>query len=227
MACVPSDHFVRCSFHVSGANRGLGLELCRQLTAGDVYSSIYAICRKSTSDLTALAKSANSKIQVLEDVEITKDECVKVVQELFATNGRDPIPIHLLIHNAGAYGPPEDVSGPTSEDVSQTLENVTMERMRFALELNTLAPLRLTKALLPNLVAGSSANDPGKIAIITSAMGSMEENGSGGHYGYRASKAAVNMVGKSLAVDLKDKNVAVCLGTYGVFCVCIRDMLTH
>jgi NAD(P)-dependent dehydrogenase (short-subunit alcohol dehydrogenase family) len=188
------------------------LEMCRQLANGDIYSNIYALCRKSNDELSSLARSSKQNVVVVENVEVMKDESIDVVQTAFSTTAASPVPIHLLVHNAGAYGPPEE-EGRSADGMykSQTLDNVTMERMRFAYELNTLAPLRLTKALLPNLEASQcdARKDPSKLIIISSAMGSIAENGSGGHYGYRAAKAGANMIGKNLSVDLKPKNVAV------------------
>ncbi len=77
--------------------------------------------------------------------------------------------------------------------------------MRRQFEVNSLGPLRVTAALRGNLGQGS------KVAIVTSRMGSIEDNTSGGRYGYRMSKAAVNMAGRSLANDLKDRGVAVAI----------------
>ena len=66
-----------------------------------------------------------------------------------------------------------------------------------------MGPLRLTHALLGNLESGS------KIAVVTSRMGCISDNTSGSRYGYRMSKAAVNMAGVSLAVDLRHRGIAV------------------
>ena len=77
--------------------------------------------------------------------------------------------------------------------------------MRRQFEVNALAPLRVVQALAGNLGQGS------RIGIITSRMGSMADNGSGGHYGYRASKAAVNAIGRSLAMDLRERGIGVFL----------------
>jgi NAD(P)-dependent dehydrogenase (short-subunit alcohol dehydrogenase family) len=71
------------------------------------------------------------------------------------------------------------------------------------MEINAFAPLRVSESLLPNLHAGS------KIANITSRMGSIADNDSGGSYGYRASKAAFNALGRSMAIDLKERGIAV------------------
>ena len=75
--------------------------------------------------------------------------------------------------------------------------------MRLQYEINALGPLRVTKALLPNLHAGA------KVLILTSRVGSVGDNSSGGIYGYRMSKAAANMAGKNLAIDLLDRGIAV------------------
>jgi len=85
----------------------------------------------------------------------------------------------------------------------ESLSDLDFDRMRRQFEVNSLGPLRVTAALRGNLGDGS------KIVIITSRMGSIEDNTSGGRYGYRMSKAAVNMAGRSLANDLREEGVAV------------------
>jgi NAD(P)-dependent dehydrogenase (short-subunit alcohol dehydrogenase family) len=86
-----------------------------------------------------------------------------------------------------------------------TLEDLNMESIRRQFEVNALGPLRLTRALLGNLKDGA------KIAIMTSRMGSIEDNTSGGSYGYRMSKVALSMAGKSLSHDLKSQGIAVAI----------------
>ncbi len=100
--------------------------------------------------------------------------------------------IDLLINNAGLLN-------------DEVLGRLDFDSLRQQMEINAYAPLRISEALLPNLTTGS------KIALITSRMGSITDNDSGGRYGYRASKAALNAFGKSLAVDLKDRGIAVAL----------------
>ena len=206
---------------LEGANRGIGLEICRQLANASPpadYTSIYALCRKSNSDLESL-RDRHSKIVIVENVELVGNEesLSTVIENTFASKSDNPLPIALCIHNSGAYGPPEDIPKDDSESlyVSQTLDAITSKRMLYAYELNTVAPLYLTKLLMPNLLRASQTMDGKskektvKTIIISSVMGSIHENTSGGHYAYRASKAAVNMVAKSLSVDLKEKNIAV------------------
>jgi NAD(P)-dependent dehydrogenase (short-subunit alcohol dehydrogenase family) len=85
----------------------------------------------------------------------------------------------------------------------EVLGKIDYDSLREQFEINALSPLQVTEALIPNMVVGS------KIANITSRMGSIADNDSGGRYGYRASKAALNAIGKSLAEDLKTKGIAV------------------
>ena len=98
--------------------------------------------------------------------------------------------IELLVHNAG-IGRFEMLEGTTPSDVMAQFQ------------VNALAPLLLTRALLPRLRSGA------KVALVSSRMGSIGDNGSGGYYGYRMSKAALNAAGVSLAHDLKAEGIAV------------------
>ena len=82
--------------------------------------------------------------------------------------------------------------------------------MRAAFEVNTLGPLRVQQAVLP-----MTKSPGGKVAIVSTGLASIGDNGSGGNYAYRTSKAGVNMIAKSMSVDLKDKEIAVCPITPG------------
>ncbi len=124
-------------------------------------------------------------VEVVEGVEVTDDKGVARLVD--ALGGR---PVDVLVNNAGVLS-------------DESFDDLDFDRMRRQFEVNSLGPLRVTAALRGNLGRGS------KVAIITSRMGSIEDNTSGGRYGYRMSKAAVNMAGRSLAHDLKDAGVAV------------------
>ena len=104
----------------------------------------------------------------------------------------DQRPIKLLINNAGRLR-------------RDTFEQPNDEELRLQFEINAVAPLRLTRELSPQLMEGA------KIAHITSRMGSIADNTSGSMYGYRMSKAALNAAGKSMAVDLAPKGIAVAI----------------
>ena len=168
------------SFLVTGANRGIGLELCRQLCARD--EEVFAVCRTTSPELAALDAT------VYDGVDVTDAEAVaKLGLEL------DCIDLDHLIMNAGLYERAgfDELGEPAFED------------MRRMFEVNAIAPLRLVHALVDCLYEGS------KVALITSLMGSMGDNGSGGSYGYRMSKAALNAAGVSLARDLAPRGIAV------------------
>jgi NAD(P)-dependent dehydrogenase (short-subunit alcohol dehydrogenase family) len=162
---------------VTGGNRGIGLELCRQLVARRY--GVVATCRRSSEELEDL------NVIVYRDVEVTDPASIT----RFARELRGQ-PIDLLINNAGILS-------------NETLPDLDFDRIREQFEVNAIGPLRVTAALLPNLRTGS------KVAIITSRMGSIGDNSSGGHYGYRMSKAAVNMAGVTLARDLKGRGIGV------------------
>jgi NAD(P)-dependent dehydrogenase (short-subunit alcohol dehydrogenase family) len=164
---------------VTGANRGIGLELCRQLvTRGD---TVIATCRSSTPELEQL------DLRVEAGVDVGDDASVQQLADKLAGERID-----LLINNAGIL----ERTG---------LDNLDIACIRRQFEINSLGPLRVTRALRGNLASGS------KMAIITSLMGSMTDNTSGSHYGYRMSKAAVNAAGVSLAHDLRRDGIAVAI----------------
>lgn len=169
---------------ITGANRGIGLELCRQLA--DRGETIVAACRQSSEELDALAARTDSAVRIEKGVDVTDDDSIATLAK-----GLKGQPLDVLIHNAGIL---------TGGD---SLGEIDFDKARAQFEVNALGPLRLTTALLGNLKSGS------KLAIITSRMGSIADNTSGGRYGYRMSKAAVNMAGMSLSRDLAPRGVAV------------------
>jgi NAD(P)-dependent dehydrogenase (short-subunit alcohol dehydrogenase family) len=162
---------------VTGANRGIGLALVRQLRARSM--SVVAVCRRSSADLDRLGVRVENGIDLA-----SPEACV----ELAARFAHDEI--NLLIHSAGLL-------------IEDTLGSVRADEVRSQLEINALAPLFLTQALTPLLLHGA------KVALITSRMGSIGDNTSGGYYGYRMSKAALNAAGVSMARDLAPRGVSV------------------
>jgi NAD(P)-dependent dehydrogenase (short-subunit alcohol dehydrogenase family) len=167
------------TYIVTGANRGIGHEYCRQLLhRGD---QPIAVCRNSSPELDALG------IRVIKGVDLTQDQDLVSLQGQLRGESID-----VLINNAGII-----------ESVSLT--NLDVESIRRQFEVNALSPLRLTHALLGNLASGS------KVVMMASRMGSIEDNTSGGSYGYRMSKVALCMAGKSLALDLQSEGIAVAI----------------
>jgi NAD(P)-dependent dehydrogenase (short-subunit alcohol dehydrogenase family) len=162
---------------VTGAARGIGLELCAQLKGRG--ESVIATCRERSSELLAIGAEA------IDGVDVSNEAAIAVLAKKLA--GRK---IDVLVNNAGILG-------------SDSLGTLDRTGLLKQFEVNALGPLLVTQALLGNLGKGS------KVAIITSRMGSIADNSSGGMYGYRMSKAAVNMAGASLAQDLKSRGIAV------------------
>lgn len=164
---------------VTGCNRGIGLELCKQLKArGD---AVIGICRQSSDSLDAL------DIDVISGIDVSTDDGVARLKEALGDTAVD-----VLVNNAGILH-------------RDRFDELDFEAMAEQIRVNSLGPLRVTRALIDKLRPGS------KIAIVTSRMGSIADNGSGGYYGYRASKAAVNIIGVSLARDLEPRGIAVAL----------------
>lgn len=165
---------------ITGANRGIGLALAHLYHARNW--QVIGVCRSRGDEVAELTGVASRVIDGIDVVQAADVERLR--QELADTR------LDVLINNAGLL----------RED---TLGELNIDDLRAQMEVNAFAPLLVTEALLPNLSSGS------KVINITSRMGSIADNGSGGFYGYRASKAALNALGRSLAMDLKPRGIAV------------------
>lgn len=164
---------------ITGANRGIGLALAKvYLGKGD---EVYAVCRKASAELK------KTKAKVIEGIDVTKPDCLAVLQDALSQ-----VNIDILINNAGILR-------------DETFGQLDFESILEQFHVNTLSPLKVTETLKKNMSAGA------KVALITSRMGSIADNTSGGRYGYRMSKAALNAAGKSLAHDLKFDKIAVAI----------------
>nr|WP_198034550.1 SDR family oxidoreductase [Halomonas sp. 1513] len=140
---------------------------------------VIGVCRSASAELADVAE------RVIEGIDVTREADVAGLAEALEGTRLD-----LLINNAGLLR-------------DEQLGEIDFDTIREQMEINAYAPLRVAEALLPCLGEGS------KIANITSRMGSIADNDSGGRYGYRASKAALNAFGKSLAMDLAPRGIAV------------------
>jgi NAD(P)-dependent dehydrogenase (short-subunit alcohol dehydrogenase family) len=171
---------------ITGANRGLGLEFCAQyLRAG---WKVIAACRNPDKAHSLIELSEKFALEIY-PLDLEDEQAIKRVADHL-----DNQPLDLLINNAGVYG-----GSP------QDLAHCTSERWLKTLMINAIAPARLTHSLLASL---SLAENP-KVAFLTSKMGSMSDNTSGGAYIYRSSKAALNAIIKSLSIDLSSQGIAV------------------
>jgi NAD(P)-dependent dehydrogenase (short-subunit alcohol dehydrogenase family) len=162
---------------ITGANRGLGLEFARQYAAAGWTVIATARNPADAADLNALG------VRVMALDVADQDSVNGLVRALGAT------PVDLLINNAGIFPRVGTLAETDFDDVARTYS------------VNTIGPMRVTRALLPNLRKGGMKT----VVSITSGLGSITDNTSGRFYGYRESKAALNMFTRSLAAELRDE----------------------
>ena len=171
---------------ITGANRGIGLEFCRQYL--DLGWRVSAVCRQpaSADELQALHQQYPAQLTLLA-ADITSDsQCQALAAQLADT------PIDVLLNNAGIYGPKGAPLGElNAEDFSAVLAT------------NTVAPILFSQRLLGNLQAGHQK----KLVFVSSKMASIADNSSGGSYYYRAAKCALNAAATSFARDTESLGI--------------------
>ena len=167
---------------ITGASRGIGLEFCRQYAADGW--RVLACCRhpEKSEALNKLAAQYPESIE-LHALDVADHAQIEHLAQVLASESID-----LLVNNAGIY-PDSDNRGFGHTDYAEWTR---------AFRINTMAPLKMAESF-PRQIAGSKLKT---IVTITSMMGSIADNRGGGNYLYRSSKAAVNMVVKSLSIDL-------------------------
>jgi len=165
---------------ITGANRGIGLEFVRQLVP--TAKAIYAACRspENAHALNKLAASTNN-VHVL-PLEVTNEKHIEALRQRLEGTSLD-----LLINNAGIF-----------KGRNNTIDK---DEWSETFAVNVMAPINISRALLTNLKQSNLAI----VANITSQMGSIADNGSGGSTIYRSSKAALNAATKSFAIDHADE----------------------
>ena len=164
---------------ITGCNRGICLEVCRQYRErGD---DVIGVCRSASDALR------ETGAEVIDGVDVTSDDGVARLVDALKSRQLD-----IVINNAGIL-------------MRDDLDDIDFDDMLEQYRVNTIGPLRVTRALRSNLAPNA------KVAVVTSRVGSIEDNGSGGNYGYRCSKTAANMVGMNLHHDLSPKGIAVLL----------------
>ena len=158
-----------------------GIGLQLTVQLRDRGDNVIGVCRTGSPELKALG------IRIIDGIDVSDGDSV---HSLKAALGDEPLDI--LINNAGIL-------------LRDAFGDIDYDSMLRQYEVNALGPLRVTEALADNLHQGS------KVAIVSSRVGSIDDNGSGGNWGYRASKTAVNMIGTNLMHELKPRGVAVAL----------------
>jgi len=175
---------------ITGANRGIGLELARQYAARDWRVIATARRPAQAGELTALA-AAHPRVAI-EPLDVTDAAAIATLAAKYAGQ-----PIDVLINNAGIAG----------SRAGQGLGTLDYDLYRQVLETNVVAPMRVTEALLANVAASAQK----KIVTISSSEGSISGVDAPRGYWYRSSKAAVNMLMRNLAFDVRKRGISVAL----------------
>lgn len=182
-SCAQSDSDARendetyaATVLITGANRGIGLELARQYS--DAGWQVIGTARQPDRAME-LASLNNARVVQLDVTD--QDSVVRLAEELSGQS------IDLLINNAGIL------------PMMRSVADIDIDQFEYVLAVNSTGPVRVTQALLPNLRTSQQK----KIINITSNLGSITDNTNGGFYGYRESKSALNMFTRSLAAELR------------------------
>jgi len=177
---------------ITGTNRGIGLELCRQLKAAGW--NVIAVCRTASQALKDLG------VEIVEGIDVSQDAAIPKLKEELG-EGRT---LSAVINNAGLLE-------------GMAWDQLDFESIARQFQINAVGPLRVMQAVQGMLTQGS------KVLMMTSRMGSIADNTSGGSYGYRMSKTALTMAAVSLAHDLKEQGIAIGIIHPGY----VRTDMTH
>lgn len=181
---------------ITGANRGIGLELVKQYVALASTKVLFATCRDEgkATDLKQVAANSGGKVKILELEVKAYDKYEKIISEVTKEVGTDGL--NLLVNNAGVH-------------IKADFHDAKRDDMMEVFEVNVVAPFLFTRALTPLLQTSAQAGHKTFVANISSKVGSIADNSSGQMYAYRTSKTAFNQVSKSLAVQLGAQNIIV------------------
>jgi NAD(P)-dependent dehydrogenase (short-subunit alcohol dehydrogenase family) len=172
---------------ITGANRGLGLEFAKQYSADGW--RVYACCRnpEKADGLGELARASNGGLS-LHSLEVSRASSVSALAE--ALRGKA---IDILLNNAGIYG----------DEEHDDFGKIDYAKWATTFSVNVMGPMKLVEAFIDNV----ASSERKILAFVSSLMGSISDNGSGGSYLYRSSKAALNAMAKSLSIDLKERGL--------------------
>jgi NAD(P)-dependent dehydrogenase (short-subunit alcohol dehydrogenase family) len=180
---------------ITGANRGIGLEHVRQaLEAGE---AVIAACR-APAEATALhpLRSEHGEALRIEELDVASGPSIDALAARL-----EGVAVEILINNAGVFGP---FGWPEGARL-QSITGMDYDLWEDILRINVLGPFRVTARLLPNLLAGQRK----LVIMMSSDLGSIAKNTLGSSHAYRTSKAALNMLTKGLAIELKSQGVTV------------------
>jgi NAD(P)-dependent dehydrogenase (short-subunit alcohol dehydrogenase family) len=178
---------------ITGASGGIGTEFIHQLLKDG--ATVYAVTRKAGSGLDSIAKLSEGRLKILVGDVTREAELARLKEEVEASTPS----LNLIINNAGTY-----------LDNDSDFEELPPQILRDTFEVNTIAPMMVAKNFLPLLQKAAKTPEGATLVNITSLMGSIDDNESGGSYAYRMSKAALNMFTKSFSIDLPEI-ITLCL----------------
>ena len=194
---VPGDALTNVTVCVTGSNRGIGLQLAKELLENDNTVITTARDVSKAKDLLELQKKyGEGKVKITE-LDVGNENSIKAWASQLAT---EKIKLDVVINNAGIIGTEPGYKKWTWDLVDQ---NEMME----VFKVNSVGPLLVSQQLLKHKIL----NRPALIANVTSKVGSVDDNGSGKGYAYRASKAALNIINKSMSIDLKEEFDVTCM----------------
>jgi len=180
---------------VTGANRGIGLEFVRQfLDKGNKKVIATARSLPEATELNKLAEASGGRLVVME-LDISSEESIKKWAHRLAAE-LDDEHVDVLVNNAGIYG------------ARASFEHVTKQSLMEVFETNAVGPFLVAQALVNASLLGSPGSVVGN---VTSKVGSVADNGSGGGYAYRSSKSALNIINKSMSIDLGERGITCVL----------------
>lgn len=203
---VPGEPIANACVVVTGANRGIGLEFCKQILAKSPGNSVVASCRdpNAADDLAALQKEVGESRLAVVALDVADETSIASWAQ--GLGALEPVQAHggsidVVINNAGTTG--------TDGYSKWELEDMTADEMMHVYKINTVGPLLVTQQLVKRGLIGDpgSLNPVSLVGNVTSKVGSVDDNGSGKGYAYRASKAALNIVNKSMSIDLADRGI--------------------
>ena len=206
---IPGGPIANALVVVTGANRGIGLDFCKQILAKSDGNSVVASCRdpSAATDLNALQKEMGASRLAIVALDVADEKSIAKWAESLAA--LEPVKAHggsisVVINNAGTTG--------TDGYSKWELQDMTADEMMHVYRINTIGPMLVTQQLVKRGLLGSVAGSPSEgpvslVGNVTSKVGSVDDNGSGKGYAYRASKAALNIVNKSMSIDLADRGV--------------------
>ena len=206
---IPGGPIANALVVVTGANRGIGLDFCKQILAKSDGNSVVASCRdpSAAEDLNALQKEMGASRLAIVALDVADEKSIAKWAEGLAA--LEPVKAHggsisVVINNAGTTG--------TDGYSKWELQDMTADEMMHVYRINTIGPMLVTQQLVKRGLLGSVAGSPSEgpvslVGNVTSKVGSVDDNGSGKGYAYRASKAALNIVNKSMSIDLADRGV--------------------